>query len=155
MDDNLGYPQKWVNTIPFPIHSKKWMITAAVPPWQNPETSRHVLPKLHRALGHFSLSSRGHDGQHFGLLSTHGTCGKKHLKHGGFIGFIWFIYDLYMIYMVYIWFIWYIYMIYMWFFIGWTSMKCGNTCGKNGWKKAGDIRVKFWRWKTRRCWSST
>mmetsp|Transcript_64452 Transcript_64452/g.141334 ORF Transcript_64452/g.141334 Transcript_64452/m.141334 type:complete len:305 (-) Transcript_64452:245-1159(-) len=28
----------------------------------------HVLPKLHRALGHFSLSSRGHDGQHFGLL---------------------------------------------------------------------------------------
>ena len=66
--------------------------------------------------------------------------------------YIWFIYDLYGIYMIYMV---YIYMIYMWFFIGWTSMKCGNTCGKNGWKKAGDIRVKFWRWKTRRCWSST
>ena len=102
-----------------------YYLCTAVPPWQNPETKTScqnftallgISPCPAVATMASTLDSW-----------THGTCGKKHLKHGGFVGFIWFIYDVYDLYMIYMVYIYDLYVI----FIGWTSMKCGNTCGKN------------------------
>ena len=68
---------------------------------------KNVLPKLHRALGHFSLSSRGHDGQHFGLLDPRNMWKKTSET--------WWICRIYMIYIWCIWFIYDLYGIYIWF----------------------------------------